>query len=666
MKHYDDKAFFKEMKKEVRDYSRDITESFPYFCLKIFWDNLSKDSIEEALHGLTTNDESIDAFFIDDLNKEIHIIQCKSCKSEKGKTVLKKEWLSYLHDVPSKLEDHSYIDEHKNDQIKEIAEEYAKYKHQNFKVKLHLFHLGNVASKSVIDHFKDTIIYYDWNRIKDEYQEYLSKLDRTEPPSIDIPLNYPIIQPLISNQHENLVSVITGNEIVKLRQQYRYKLFDKNLRFGLGKNKINKQIMETAKGEASNFYFYNNGITITSKGFKFKQTNNKLTIKYPQIINGAQTVNAIYEAFKDRRNQIARNNPSLDSDAEAKKEFQDISLLFRVIQDDEKDGKKTSRFEENVIRYNNSQNSIKETDFYANEPEQIKLQELFAKFGYFYEIKRGDRKYLDSGKETHNLLNKKKEDFEYWEEKIDIEKIASIWMAYQLDPTLDKVQKGNIFGYAHDKNYNAIFEEAEKINEYQVKEMILAWNLFDSISKQADIYGNTIKRGQIISKISQLDNSGSEKSINAFNNIQTIINGSFLFGKMVKKKFESQDDFFDNKNDLMEQIKKYQFFSTGKYLTLAIFNLILEECKYKEALIEKSELFRSKDFIDEYIVKKWLKSILDKLLIKEYEQFNKDFGSSLKTFYGRTSTYENIKKRFRNLIFDIDEPFDRIFPLELG
>ena len=90
MKHYDDKAFFKEMKKEVRDYSRDITESFPYFCLKIFWDNLSKDSIEEALHGLTTNDESIDAFFIDDLNKEIHIIQCKSCKSEKGMDCFKK------------------------------------------------------------------------------------------------------------------------------------------------------------------------------------------------------------------------------------------------------------------------------------------------------------------------------------------------------------------------------------------------------------------------------------------------------------------------------------------------------------------------------------------------------------------------------------------------
>ncbi len=306
MTHYNDKTFFKDMKKEVQDYSEDITESFPCFCLKIFWDDLSKDDVENALQGLTTNDDSIDAFFVDESNKEINIIQCKACTSEKNKSALKKEWLSFLSDVPKKLTDHSFMDEHQNDRIKEIAAEYAKYKHRNFEVKLHFFHLGTCANKNTLKPHENTIAYYDWNKIKDEYQEYLSKLDRTEPPSIEVQLNFDPLEPDISNKHKTLVSVITGDEIINLRQQYRYKLFDKNLRFGLGKNKVNNKMMETAKKEPENFYFYNNGITITSKGFKFKRTNDKLRIEYPQIINGAQTVNAIYEAFKEKENSLAR------------------------------------------------------------------------------------------------------------------------------------------------------------------------------------------------------------------------------------------------------------------------------------------------------------------------------------------------------------------------
>ena len=647
MSNYDDKTFFKDIKKEVLDYSDNITESFPYFCLKIFWDDLSKDDIEDALKGLNTNDESIDAFFVDEPNKEIHIVQCKSCISEKKKGALKKEWLSYLNDVPSKLNDHSYIDSHANERLKEIAEEYVKYKERNFKERLHFFHLGR-ANKNVLNYYEETITYYDWDRIKEEYQEYLSKLDRTEPPSIELKLNYERIEPKISSHHKTLVSVITGDEVVRLRQQYRYKLFDKNLRFGLGRNKINSGIMETAKGEPENFYFYNNGITITSKSFKFKPTNGKLSVSYPQIINGAQTVNAIYEAFVETKNKIARRNPSGDSEEKAKKQFERISLLFRVIQDDKKGIKKTSPFEENVIRYNNSQNSIRETDFYANKPEQIKLQKLFGEFGYFYEIKRGDRKYLESGKEEHNLLKKKKDDFEHWNEKIDIEKLASIWMAYQQDPTLDKIQKRNIFGYAQDKYYEVIFEDAEKIKESQVKNMILAYNIFDTISGQSDIYGNTVTRGQIISKISRI-NSNDKISEEEFSNIKKIVSNSFLFGKMVKEGFDSQDEFLEDRERLTQQIKKYHFFSMGKYTTLAIFNLILEKCSYKSALIDDSKLFQNKEFINRYIVKPWLKTILDEILMKEYDEFDKKVGLSLKTFYGRTNTWDRVRERFNSL-----------------
>lgn len=55
---------------------------------------------------------------------------------------------------------------------------------------------------------------------------------------------------------------------------------------------------------------------------------------------------------------------------------------------------------------------------------------------------------MEGGKEEHNLLKMKKMDFRFWDEKLDIEKLASLWMAYQLEPSTDKVKKTSIFGYA--------------------------------------------------------------------------------------------------------------------------------------------------------------------------------------------------------------------------
>ena len=88
--HLTDKDFFKQMKKQVKEHSEDLTVSFPIFCLQIFWD-LSEDELEDAVTGLKTNDDSIDAFFVKEDDREMHIIQCKSCQSYDKLSALKKE-----------------------------------------------------------------------------------------------------------------------------------------------------------------------------------------------------------------------------------------------------------------------------------------------------------------------------------------------------------------------------------------------------------------------------------------------------------------------------------------------------------------------------------------------------------------------------------------------
>ena len=662
-----DKDFFKEMERIIKENNDSIPDGFPYFCMQIFWDNLSDDDIREAITGLDNNDESIDAFFIDEDNKKINIIQCKSRLSFKANSPLKKEWLSYLSDAPNKLKDIEYINKHRNDRIKEISGDFMLWsKKNNFQVDLYLFHLGEPQSRNILDHYSN-IIYYGFGAIKDKYEEYKSKLDRTEPDSIDIKLTENVIEPNVNKSHNTLVSIISGDELIKLREKHRYKLFDKNLRFALGDNKINKAIANTAAGDPTNFYFYNNGITITSKNFRYKVTNSKLTIDYPQIINGAQTVSAIYKSYCDAKSKIKREQAINDTEAstQAREKFKDVRVLFRVIQDSEKDGRKTSKFEDKVIQYNNSQNSVKETDFYANRAEQIKIQEIMAKYGYFYEIKRGDREFLKNGKEYHNLLNKTRKDFEYWDEKFDMAKLASAWMAFSESPIADDTRKVNIFGHAGDKHYDAIFERADKIDNALVAKMILAVNLLDCIQEQANIYGSSIKKGQILSKMVKIDANTDEKF---FNNVKEIVQGCCLFGKQVKAEFNSLDEFIANRDTLFEKIDEYHFFSMGKHYSLAIFSRIISKCSYTNTLVDESlSLFCNKKFLKERLVEPWLPTILNKIIKPEYDYHSKNSRITIKSFYNKQSIWEAIERRFEKLKYeaDIDKPYNEIFRLEV-
>ena len=389
-----DKEFFKIVNKGCRKYSENIEDSFPLWCLEITFPFLSEDDIDNAIYGLDRNDESIDAFFVNDATKDIYFIQCKSAKSERQLKACKKEWLSYLNDVPNKLENENYIDEHGNERIKEISSDYAVYRKKGYSNNFYFFHLGYLADYNILDSYntggKDVFKYFGIEELQDQYYEYESRLSLTEPEFFNLNITYTnnpeIINQRIGNHH-TLISLLTGDEIVRLRENYKYQLFDKNVRYNLGLNKINKTIVESAMSQKNDFYFFNNGLTITSLKFKKKDTST-IRVDRPQIINGAQTVDSIYTAFNKRLNKLQRIHKDKET-ARSKTidEFKNLKVLFRIIQTQAEE----TDFEMNVIKCNNTQNSVQVRDFYSNNPEQIELQNQFAELGYFYEIKRGER-----------------------------------------------------------------------------------------------------------------------------------------------------------------------------------------------------------------------------------------------------------------------------------
>ena len=127
----------------------------------------------------------------------------------------------------------------------------------------------------------------------------------------------------------------------------------------------------------------------------------------------------------------------------------------------------------------------------------------------------------------------------------------------------------------------------EEIFDEKTKEMILAYYLYETISRETEIFGNKRKNGELISKLSSIEKDkdiyGTWKE-GLFQNVQAIVQNSIIFNKTTKSYFESKEIFLENKKNVISKIQSYQFFSMGKYLTLAIFKFVLDKCNYLDIL----------------------------------------------------------------------------------
>ena len=648
-----EKEFFKIINKNCKKYADAIEDSFPLWSLEITFPFLTEDDINNAVYGLEGNDESIDAFFINKSTKDIYFVQCKSAKSIRQLKACKKEWLSYLYDAPNKLVNIDYVDNHKNERIKEIAAEFIEYRKKGYSINFYFFHIGYLPDHSILESYatneNESFQFFGFDELRDQYFEYESRLSLTEPEFFNINVNYSknpeIIKQTIGNHH-TLISLITGDEIVRLREEYKYQLFDKNVRYNLGLNKINKSIVESAEKQKSDFYFFNNGLTITSLKFK-KKDFNTIRVERPQIINGAQTVDSIYTAYSKRLNRLKRIlKDSVKAKQKTLEEFSQLKVMFRIIQTNLNE----SEFEMNVIKCNNTQNAVQVRDFYSNNPEQIELQNKFNELGYFYEIKRGERNFIK--KNLHTRLKKKLVDFEYPTENLDIEKMASLYRAYELEPSAKEVGAKNILN--DDDAYQMIFgNSATDITIEKVKEMVLAYNIFNLLELESK------RLNKILKVLLHIDHREKE-----FPKLKELIDESLALNSIVKSKFKDLESYNKNPERHKKSIRKFSCFTQGKYFVIAIFKLILEECDYSESLLT-TELYRDKVFIKEKIIKPWLPLVLNKLLVKEYERSIEADGISISTFYLRPKSFDNIYEIFEQLDTEENKEFTELFPLKL-
>ena len=96
------------------------------------------------------------------------------------------------------------------------------------------------------------------------------------------------------------IMCIPAQELIKLMSTsdglLRRNMFDDNVRDSQGYSTVNQEILSTLKEHPDRFVLFNNGITIVCKSAK--PENGKYVLENPQIVNGCQTCNMIFQAYR--------------------------------------------------------------------------------------------------------------------------------------------------------------------------------------------------------------------------------------------------------------------------------------------------------------------------------------------------------------------------------
>ena len=153
-----------------------------------------------------------------------------------------------------------------------------------------------------------------------------------------------------SATYRSFLAVFPGALLADLFDHYGGRLLERNVRsFLQTRGKVNRGIQNTLSTEPERFFAYNNGVTITAAKVVLEDGKIRKLVDF-QIVNGGQTTGSLHYA-KYRANK--------------RSELENVFVQAKIT---EIDLKRSPSFVEQVSRFSNSQNRVKESDFASSVP----------------------------------------------------------------------------------------------------------------------------------------------------------------------------------------------------------------------------------------------------------------------------------------------------------
>jgi hypothetical protein len=250
-----------------------------------------------------------------------------------------------------------------------------------------------------------------------------------------------LIRVVLGNEHLRKKADLENYEDLK-KETILEDAFEDNIRIYLKqRTKINKNIKTTAlSAESHRFFYFNNGITIICDSFSYLKNARSpvIELKNIQVVNGSQTIHALYDAFLEDNGQ-----------------FDNLDILCRIYQTTNQE------LTTKIAEYTNSQNPVNSRDIRSIDYNQIKLEKELEVLGYHFERKKGQ--YSSFSKNT----------------RIDAEKVGQILMAfYNKLPSEAKNSKRLLFA----EKYEEIFNDGITADK-----VLLSYQLFERIESDKNV-----------------------------------------------------------------------------------------------------------------------------------------------------------------------------------
>jgi hypothetical protein len=234
-------------------------------------------------------------------------------------------------------------------------------------------------------------------------------------------LTVPLAGHLANAGDDLLVGSVKLTELYDFLKAYRGKtgnnldqLYEKNVRRFLGgRVKVNRGMRETLQRQPERFGLFNNGITIVVSEFKATGSGSYDLIE-PFVVNGCQTTRTIWEvcsAFLDA------GGKGKNEEIESWRKRADRGCVVTKVAKVGRDGEALLQ---DITRFTNSQNAVREKDFVTLESGFKAWQTAMAsKYAIYLEIQRGG---WDSQR-AFQKQNPKTRQFTYHANAIDLVKV---------------------------------------------------------------------------------------------------------------------------------------------------------------------------------------------------------------------------------------------------
>ena len=500
------KDFRKQIAEDIKEYQelyptmKNLQKdewAFNFWILdKIFKED--ENVIEEKI--IDYNDKGIDCYIWHEELKNLYIIQNKYYDDNSNVSV-DYVFNDFLTRSIGALEKGTYS------HSPELQKIYNKYhSDDDFQLFFHLYITNNnkdykllekISSYNVNHKNKEAKVFY----LDDIYAQYFNQpIVDTKELTVDIAtinsgtyLNIDTKQYKMNNALDARYVLTPVNTLYNIHQKAKevnYPIFNENIREYLGaKGTVNKKMKATLKDpeDRKNFFYYNNGITIIcdemtsvkSKNTDIKDCNVSFSVKNPQIVNGCQTVSTISEVLDEY------------SDTIREEEFKNTYVMVKILKISNVDN-----LYKQIVKYNNSQNSIDEKTFTSNKEEFLRIQSEFERKGFLLKIKQSDEyKFSQQYKSITTLLSKNQALIDKYGLKfkkvkdftINLEKLLQVFLAFS-ENSQQAVQKKSQLLVPKSNQYETVtnFIKNPELTINAMLELYLFYLLCEQTKKEND------------------------------------------------------------------------------------------------------------------------------------------------------------------------------------